>query len=52
MKKVNKLLTYVIMLDFLVVAYVELVMMLIDLLKVLSQELKCLYGNTVTVLSK
>jgi len=35
-KKMNKLLTYAIMLDFLVVAYVQLVIMLIELRKLIS----------------
>ena len=39
----NKLLTCVIMLDTLIVVYIQFVIMLIELEKVLSQELKCLY---------
>jgi len=37
---VNELLTYAIMLDLLIAACVQFVIMLIELLKVLSQEIK------------
>jgi hypothetical protein len=51
LEKVNKLLTYAVMLESLMVAYVQLVIMLVELQKVLSQELKCfLYNKTTTVL--
>ena len=40
LEKVNELLTYIVMLDSLMVAYVQLVIMLLELQKVLSQELK------------
>jgi hypothetical protein len=46
----NKLLTYGIMLDLLIVAYIQFVIMPIELDKVLSQELKCLCSKTTTVL--
>jgi hypothetical protein len=52
MKKVNKLLTYAIMLGLLMVAYIQFVGMLIELQKVLSQELKYLCIKTTTVLSE
>jgi len=39
LKKVNKLLAYAIMLDSLLVAYVQFVVMLIELKKVLSAEI-------------
>jgi hypothetical protein len=42
-KKVNRLFIYAVMLDPLIVAYVQFVIMLIELKKVLSQELKCLF---------
>jgi len=47
---VNKLLTYAIMLDSLILVHVQFVIMLIELKKVLSQELKCLCSKTTTVL--
>ena len=50
MEKVNELLTYVIKLDLLIVAYIQFSIMLIELQKVLSQELKCLCSKTTTVL--
>jgi hypothetical protein len=40
MKNVKELLTYAVMLDSLVVVYVQCVIMLIDLQRVLSQDLK------------
>jgi len=49
-KKVNELFPYVITLDSLIVAYVQCVIMLMGLKKVLNQELKCLCGKTTTVL--
>jgi hypothetical protein len=36
--------TYVVMLDLLIVAYTQFMMMMIELRKVLSQKLKCLYS--------
>jgi len=52
LKKVNKLLTYAIMLDLVMVMYIQFVLMLIEFQKVLSQELKCLCSKTTTVLSE
>jgi len=40
------------MLDLLIVAYTQFMIMLIELNKVLSQELKCLCSKTTTVLLK
>jgi hypothetical protein len=40
MKNVNKVLTYALMLDSLIVAYIPFLIILIDLKKVLSQKLK------------
>jgi len=51
-KKVNKFVTYAIMFGTLALVYLRLVIMLLDLQKVLSQELKCLYSKTTTVLSE
>ena len=48
----NKLLTYAKMLDSFVVAYVQFVIMLIELKKVLGQGLKSLCSKTATVLSE
>jgi hypothetical protein len=47
-------LTYAIMLcvSMLILAYVQFVVLLIELQKVLSQELKCLCSKTTTVLSE
>jgi hypothetical protein len=42
LKMVNELI-YAIMLDAQIVAYIQFVIMLIELEKVLSQELKCLF---------
>jgi len=42
LKKVNELLTYAIMLDMFVVAYIQFVEMLIKLENVLYEEVKCL----------
>jgi len=50
MKKVNEFLTYAAMLDS--VACVQFVLMLIELNKVLIQELKCWRSKTTTVLSE
>jgi len=50
MKKVNELMTYGVMLELLTAAYIQFIIMLIELQKVLSQELKCLCRNTTTVL--
>jgi len=49
--KVNQLLTYAIMLDSLIVAYLQFMIMLIECKKMLSEELKCLCIKTNTVLS-
>jgi hypothetical protein len=49
MKKVKKLLTYGVMLDSLIVAYVQYVIMLIDLQSD-NQHLKCLCIKSATVL--
>jgi len=40
------------MLDLLIVAYVKFVIMLIGVQKVISQDLKCLYSKTTTVLGE
>jgi len=40
------------MLDLLIVAYTQFMIMLIELNQVLSQELKCLCSKTTTVLLK
>jgi len=47
---VNEFFTYAIILDLLIVVYVQFVMMLIELQKVLSQELKCMCSKTTLVL--
>jgi hypothetical protein len=52
MKKLNKLFTYAVMLDSFTVAYVQYMIMLTELQKVLSQELKYLCSKTTTVLSE
>jgi hypothetical protein len=49
LKMLNELLAYIIMLDSLI-ACVKFVIMLIELSKALSQEVKCLYSKTTTVL--
>jgi len=46
---VNVLLTYAITSDSLTVVYVQFVIMLTKLQKVLSQELKCLCSKTTTI---
>jgi hypothetical protein len=52
MKKVNELFTHSETLDLLTVTYVQYVILLIDLQKVLSQDLKCLCGKSNKVLSE
>jgi hypothetical protein len=51
LEKVNEWLTYAIMLDSLIVAYLQFVIM-IELENVLSQKIKCLYSKTTTDLSE
>jgi len=46
---VNKLFRYAVMLDSPVVAYIQFMIMLIELQKVLSHELKCLCSKTIPV---
>jgi len=46
------MLTFAIMLDSLIVAYVKFVIILTELKEVLSQELKCLCSKTTTVPSE
>jgi hypothetical protein len=48
----NELFIYVVMLDVLIVGYVQLVIMLIELQKVLSEELRCLCSQSTAVLSE
>ena len=48
--KVNELLTHAVMFDSLIVAYVQFVIMLIKLQKVLNQELQHLYSKATTML--
>jgi hypothetical protein len=50
-EKVNELLTCAIMLDSLMVAYLQFVIVVTELKKVLSQEVKCLCSEITTVLS-
>jgi hypothetical protein len=60
LKRVNKLLTYAVMLDSTyavmldspILSYIQFVIMLIELRKVLNQELKCLCSKTTTVQSE
>jgi len=52
MKKVNKFFTYTVMLYSLILAYARFVIILIELQRVLSQELKCLCSKITTVLSE
>jgi len=52
LEKSNKLLTYAVMLDLLILSCVQSVIMLIELQKGLSQELKCLCSKTTAVLSE
>jgi hypothetical protein len=47
----NKLLTYAVMLDTLILVYPQFLIMLIELQKVLSQELSCFCSKATTVLS-
>jgi len=47
---VNEWLTYAVMLNSLLVVYVQFVIVLIEVYKVLSQELKCLCRKTATIL--
>ena len=47
----NELLTYTVMLDTLILAYPQFLIMLVELQKVLSQELSCFCNKTTTVLS-
>jgi hypothetical protein len=51
MKNVNRLLIYAIMLDTLMVLYIKFMIILTELKKVLSQELKRVCSKTTTVLS-
>jgi len=51
-KKMNKFFPYAVTLESLIVAYIQCVIMLIGLKKVLNHELKCLCGKTTTVLSE
>ena len=43
LKKMNESLTYAVMLDLFIAAHIQFVIMLTELNKVLSQELKCLF---------
>jgi hypothetical protein len=43
LQKGNDLLTYAIMLDLFIVAHIQFTIMLMELKKMLSQELKCLF---------
>jgi hypothetical protein len=47
---VNELLTYGIILDLLIVVYIQYVIMVTELQEVLSQDLKCLCSKSTTVL--
>jgi len=47
---VNEWLTYVVMLDLLIVAYIQFEIVLTKLQKVVSQELKCLCSKATTLL--
>jgi hypothetical protein len=46
LENVNELLTYAVMLDLLVLVYVQFMIVLIELQKVLSQEQKCFCSET------
>jgi len=46
------MLKYAIMLDSLIVAHVKSMIIVLELKEVLSQELKCLFSKTTTVLSE
>jgi len=48
--KLNRLYHLAIMLDSLIIAYIQLLIMLIELQKQLNQEIKCLCSKTTTVL--
>jgi len=52
MKKANKFFTCTVMLYSLILAYVQIMIILTELQKVLSQELKCLCSMITTVLSE
>jgi hypothetical protein len=52
MKKVNELLTCAITLDSVMVAYLQFLIVVTELKKVLSQEGKCLCSEITTVLSE
>jgi hypothetical protein len=52
LEKGNELLTYAVMLDSRVLAYIQSVIMLIELRKGPSQEVKCFCSKTTTVLSE
>jgi len=43
LKKVNESLTHAVMLELFTVAHIQFVIMLTELKKVLSQEIKCLF---------
>jgi len=49
---VNELLTYGVISGLFIVAYIQHVIMLIELQKVLRQELRCLCSETTIVLSE
>jgi len=51
MKKVNKFFTYTVMLYLLILAYIQFLIILRELQKVISQELKCLCSKITTILS-
>jgi hypothetical protein len=48
----NEFFTYDVMLGMLVLVYVHFIIVLIEVQKVLSQELKCLCSNITTVVSE
>jgi len=50
--KVTKLLTYVVLLDSLIAAHVQFLIMLIELNKLLSRELKCLCRKAASPIGK
>jgi hypothetical protein len=52
LKRVNELLTYGLVLDSVTLAFAQFVIMLIELEKVLKQELKCLCSKTANVISE
>jgi len=49
---VNELLSYGVMSGLFILAYVQYVIMLIELQRILRQELKCLCSETTAVLSE